>query len=454
MRVIITAAVICLIMTVDPYFRALNMIQASPIRQFYGLDSTEHDRAPMRQKKDSVVVDLKALIEMLLADNPQLRSMKFDQQSAESAVRTAGALPDPVLGFNLVNLPVNSFSFDQEPMTGKQITLMQQFPFPGKLGIKEDIARKETAIREDKLQEMQNQLIKQLKSVYYDLFYVDHAIETVGKNKVIIKRLISVAENKYSVGKGLQQDVLRAQLELTNMIDQEISLRQKRLTLAGKLNALINKQADQPVGSIPEPGIQPVSYTLQQLKEQANNHSPLLRAWLAVIGQSDRKVALAQKQVYPDFSLGFAYTQRDRISNGSRGYDFVSAMFSVNLPIFYKRKQNQEVQQMQLARNSAEEGYQNTLNMVYQKLQDAYTGLQKDKQLIDLYKNGAIPQAQQSFKATMSAYQYGEVDFLSLLNSQLSLFHIQLAFYHALSEYNQNIADLESIIGSSLLMQP
>ncbi len=408
---------------------------------------------PDLKAQDTLQVHLQDLVNQLLENNPQLQSMRFDQQSAEASIPAAGALPDPVLGLNLMNLPVNSFSMDQEPMTGKQITLMQHFPFPGKLDIKQDIARKEAAVREEKIHETRNQLVKQLKTVYFELFYVDQAIETVRKSKVIIKQLISVAETKYSVGKGLQQDVLRAQMELSTLMDKEISLRQKRSSLSGKLNTLINQPPEQPVGMIPEPGIQPIVYSLQQLKEQADAHSPLLGAWQTVIDQSNQKVALAKKQVYPDFSVGLAYTQRDRLANGGKGYDFVSAMFSVNLPIYYKRKQNQQVQEMKLMRSSVEERYQNVRNMVYQNLQDIYTGLQKNEQLVDLYKNGAIPQAQQAFKSAMSAYQNDKVDFLSLLNSELSLFHMQLTYYRALSDYNQNIADLEAATGSPVHTQ-
>ncbi len=440
MRWILASAIACLIMMAGPDPRAQDITQVPTTIKS---DSTE-----------SKQIDLQNLINKVLANNPQLQSMKFDQQSAEAAIPSAKALPDPVLGLNLMNLPVNSFSMDQEPMTGKQITLMQHFPFPGKLDIKQDIARKEAAVREEKLNEMQNQLVRQLKTVYYELFYVDHALETVRKSKDVIKQLISVAETKYSVGKGLQQDVLRAQLELSNLTDKGISLRQKRSTLASRLNTLINEPPEQLVGMIPEPAIQPVAYSLQQLKEQADAHSPLLGAWQAVIDQSNRKVALAEKQIYPDFSVGLAYTQRDRLANGGKGYDFVSAMFSVSLPIYYKRKQNQQIQEMKLMRSSVEERYQNVRNMVYQDLQDTYTGLQKNEQLVDLYKNGAIPQAQQSFRSSMSAYQNDKVDFLSLLDSELSLFHVQLTYYRALSDYNQNIADLEAATGSSVQTQP
>jgi outer membrane protein TolC len=120
--------------------------------------------------QDTTRAHLQDLIEQMLSQNPQLQSARFHQQSAETAVPAAGSLPDPVLGFSLMNLPVNSFAFNRVMMTGKKVTLMQHFPFPGELGIKEDIARDKAAIKKEKVSELQNQLIKKLKTDYYALF--------------------------------------------------------------------------------------------------------------------------------------------------------------------------------------------------------------------------------------------------------------------------------------------
>jgi outer membrane protein TolC len=401
--------------------------------------------------QDTTQVRLQVLIHKMLVQNPQLQSARSQQQSANAAVSAAGTMPDPVLGFNIMSLPVNSFSFHQAPMTGKQITLMQRFPFPGKLNIIEDIAQKEALIKEEKVRELRNQLIKQLKKAYYNLFYVDRALGSIEKSKKVMKQLVSIAETHYSVGKGLQQDVLRAQLELTKLMDKNITFRQKRSSLAGKLNTLIDAPPDQPVGTIPALPMPQFSFTLSQLKAKANERRPLLAAWQTVIDQSKNEVVLAKKQIFPDFSVGVGYTQRDKLHNGMKGYDFLSAMFKINLPVFFKRKQNQQVQKMKLMQRSDREQYRHIRNEVYQHLQDAYTKLQKNKQLVDLYRKGAIPQAKQSFKSTMSAYQNGKVDFHTLLDSELSLFHMRLSYYRAVSDYNKNLAKLEAATGINRL---
>jgi outer membrane protein TolC len=399
--------------------------------------------------QDTTQVRLQALIEQLLSVNPQLQSARFKLQSAEAAVPAAGALPDPVLGFSLMNLPVNSFAFDRVMMTGKKITLMQHFPFPGERDIKENIAQEEAVIKQQKVRELQNQLIKKLKKTYYQLFYVDRALATVRKSKKIMQQLISAAETKYKVGKGVQQDVLRAQLELSKLIDKKITLHQKRLSLAAKLNTLIDAPPEQPAARIPKSAlhIKQIPYSLAELKKLAAKNRPLLAAWHTVVTQSESKTNLAKKQLFPDFSVGVGYTQRDVLQNGTGGIDFFSAMFKVSLPIYHKRKQGQRIQQAKLKSKSAEARYRNVLNNVYQQLRVIYAKLGKNEKLLNLYKSGAIPQAQQSFQSAMTAYQNNEVDFLTLLNSELELFHTQLTYYRALSDFNKNVAALEAATG-------
>jgi outer membrane protein TolC len=402
--------------------------------------------------QDTTQMRLQGLIKQLATKNPQLQSARFSQQSAEAAVPAARSLPDPVLGFSLMNLPVHSFAFNRVMMTGKKITLTQHFPFPGKRDIKENIAQEGANIKQQKVHELRNQLMKKLKVAYYQLFYVDRALATVQKSKKIMQQLISAAETKYKVGKGVQQDVLRAQLELSKLIDKKITLHQKRLSLASQLNTLINVPPEWPVATIPNAALQMrrLPYSLAQLKEVAGKNRPLLAAWHMVITQSETKTDLAKKQLFPDFSVGVGYTQRDVLQNGKGGIDFFSAMFSVSLPIYHKRKQGQRIQEAKLKNKSAQAHYQNVLNNVYQQLRIIYTKLKKNEQLVNLYKSGAIPQARQSFQSAMAAYQNNEVDFLTLLNSELALFHTQLTYYRALSDYNKNIAVLEAITGMSL----
>ncbi|PAU94293.1 hypothetical protein CK503_08765 [Aliifodinibius salipaludis] len=403
------------------------------------------------QANDSTLV-LDKLIQKVLTQNPELQSSFQGWEASKTRISQQEALPDPTLGLNLMNLPVNSFALDQEPMTGKQISLMQPFPFPGKLGLKGDIARSESDITLHQYHELKNQLIKKTKQVYYDLYYIDQALATVGSNQELLREFVKIAETRYGVGKGIQQDVLRAQVALSKMIDRELKLRQQREAMQAQINTLIDQPADASLGRALASEPKPLEYEfeLSSLIQQADSTSPMLAAWKTAVKQSGQQVDLAQKDRYPDFAVGLAYTQRNELQNGMAGYDFVSAMFNVKIPLFYNKKQNKKVQENRIRQSSVEYRYRNVANSVEQMLQQSLTNLEKHRRLVDLYKTGIIPQAEESLESSMAGYQNDKVDFLSLLDSEMTLFEFRLDYHRFVADYHKAVAELEALTGTDL----
>lgn len=398
------------------------------------------------QGSDSTL-NLPALIEEALQNNPGIQASYQAWKAAEAKIPQAGALPDPTLSFNLLNLPVETFVFDQEAMTGKQIAIAQMFPFPGKLGLKSKIAAENARVSGARLQEVRNQLVKEVKTTYYRIFFVDKAIETTLKNTDLVRDFAKIAETKYSVGKGLQQDVLKAQVELSKMEDKLISLQQKREALEAKLNALLNRPADAPLGKTVEQEPVEFSFTLNDLKAIADQNRPLFAAWRAMERQSEQKVKLAKKGYLPDFKIAAAYTQRDVLQSGMGGADFVSGLFSVNVPLYFWKKQRKNVEENRFAKSAVQRNFQNVRNQVYAGLEKTLSDVEKNKRLLNLYRNGIIPQATQSLNSAISGYQTDKVDFLTMLSNQMTLFNYQLDYYRILSEYHTGIAELEALTG-------
>ncbi len=403
----------------------------------------------LAQAPDSVM-RLPDLIKEGLQNNPDLLASYKNWQADQARIPQAGSLPDPQLSLNLLNMPVNTFAFNQEPMTGKQVALMQMFPFPGKLGLQEDIAKAGAGVSEAKYQELQNQLAKNIKLTYYDLFLIDKSIQTVEKNTGILKDFIRIAETRYSVGKGLQQDVLKAQVELSRMEERSVTLQQKRDTAAARLNSLLNRPAGSPVGKTAEPPIDSLQYNLPELKDLADQNRPLFKAWQAMLQQSDKKVSLARKGYLPDFRLGVAYTQRDKLSNGSGGVDFLSGLVTVDVPLYFWRKQNKKVEETRYSQEMVQESYRNVQNQVYSDLDKTLSDAKKNFRLLNLYKTGIIPQASQSLNSALAGYQTDKVDFLTLLNNEISLFNFELEYYRFVSDYNKGLAELEAATGTTL----
>jgi outer membrane protein TolC len=396
------------------------------------------------------VLILDDLINIAIEKNPQLHSLYSAIQADSAKIPQAGALPDPILSLNLLNLPTNSFAFDQEPMTGKQIALRQLFPFPGKLSLKEDISSEGASISSANFLEYRNQIIKDLKIGYYDLFFIDRSIEITDKNQQLLEEFAEIAESKYTVGKGLQQDVLKAQVELSKMIDRLIQLHQKREVIQAQINTILNQPVNTLLGKAEEPGFSALAKTLDSLQVMAMVNRPLLMGWESMKKQSDLRIDLAKKDYWPNIGVFLAYTQRDELQNGNPGYDFVSGGISLNIPLYSGSKQSQKVEETIYSKTMVDERYKQVLNQVNFEIENKLSSVEKNAKLVELFKTGIIPQASQSLQSAMIGYQTDKVDFLTLINNQITLFNYELDYYRVISDYNKDVASLEYITGTQL----
>jgi outer membrane protein TolC len=250
------------------------------------------------------------------------------------------------------------------------------------------------------------------------------------------------------VGKGLQQDVLKAQVELSKMIDKLIQLDQKRAVKQAQINTIINQPVNSTLGKPKEPQFLNLARSLDSLRQVAAVNRPLLHGWESMRKQSDLKVDLAKKDYWPNIGVFVAYTQRDALQNGSPGYDFLSGGISLNLPIYSGSKQSKKVEETVYHKNMIDERYQQILNQLYFELENNYSSAEKNAKLVELFKTGIIPQASQSLESAMTGYQTDKVDFLTLINNQITLFNYEREYYRVLSEYNKDLARLEFITGT------
>ena len=282
--------------------------------------------------RESSVLD--SLIMEALQNNSGLQATYRKVKSDSAFISVSGALPDPVLSFNLLNLPVNTFRFDQEPMTGKQIAVRQKFPFFGTLGLKESIMTHHMRISLQDYIEYKIRLIKDVKALYYEINYIDSGIRITVDKETMMKSLVDVITTKYSVGRGLQQDVLKAQVELAKIIEERINFKRKREELAARLNALLNRPVNSPINKTSDPVFVPIVINRDEIFTRTLQERPLLLKLQIRISSKDEEINLAKKKYYPDLPAFAAYTQRDELQNGGSGVDFLSAGISLSIPLF------------------------------------------------------------------------------------------------------------------------
>ncbi len=384
-----------------------------------------------------------------LRGNPNLAAIKARADALAAIPDQRGTLPDPKMSVKMVNLPLESLSFTQEGMTQLQIGFSQGLPFPGKLQLRKEVAQAVADAAGFDVDELRLRLARDVKVVWWNLFYLDRALEIVDSNQTLLRQFVEVAESKYSVGKGLQQDVLLAQVELSRLLDRQIHLEGQRRNEAIRLNTLLDYPATAPValpGEISE-AFQPLRDEAQ-LVTRAMTISPLLAIRERQVEAAKLRVALAKKDYYPDFNLGAAYGLRNGNNpNGSARDDFASIMLSMSLPIYTGTKQDRAVDQRNSERLRQRYALEDERNQVTAAIGLALSDYRRGEEKVMLFKTGIIPQASQTVASMLAGYQVNKVDFLNVVRSQITLYNYQILYWKAFSEANQALARLAAAVG-------
>ena len=409
------------------------------------LDSHAAETSP------SVILTEEAAVSIAIRDNPRLAEVTARFQALSEIPSQVGSLPDPMISFNAMNLPADTFNRRQEQMTQLQVGFSQDFPFPGKLNLKEEAAEFDAQAAGFSVEELRLQLIKNVKGNWWQLFYMDRALETVATNQELLRQFIAVATTKYETGKGLQQDVLLSQLELSKLMDQEIQLQAIRRNQEIALNILMDKPATDSIVLQREVSkVMPKIASESELYQKAEAVRPSLREKETQIEAAQSRLELARRDYYPDFKLGVLYGDRagnNPLPRGDERADFVSLQLGVKIPLYFGRKQAKAVSQKSLEVQKNRYALIDERARVTAAISSATTDYLRSSQQYSLYGNGIVPQAQQTVQSMLAAYQVNEVDFLNLVRSQITLFNYELQYWKALSDANQALARLEAFVG-------
>ncbi len=395
---------------------------------------------------------LDSLITEALRANPDLKAAELRYKAFEAKVPQAGSLPDPFFKMVGSNLPIDSWSFDQTPMSGLELMLTQKIPFPGKLGLAEKTTRSLAQKTKEGYKSTKNFILSELKQNYYQLYLLQKSIEITQKNKLLIEDLARIASTKYSVGRGIQQDVLKAQVEVSKMIDKLISLEEMRKIIQAKINILLNRNPQDSLGKASDLTFQEFPYSEEKLQSLALETNPYLKGKGFFVSASQSAYDLALREYWPDFTLSASYRIRDEVKmDPVKGKDFVSFSAGINIPLYFWSKQKKKVQEKSLDLESSRQEYEGGENYVKLGVSKLFYSLNKFKKEVQLYQTAILPQARQSLESAKSGYQVNKVDFLTLLNNQVTLFNYEIAHHQALSSYFKTIARLEEMVGKSLL---
>ena len=427
----------------------------------------------LHAQTDGEPLDLNGIIEEALKHNPELKGAQAKAEAYRERPAQAGALADPRISVGVQNIATDDFDFNTTDMTMKVIELSQEVPLPGILSLKKEVAVHEAHAMGKKAKETEFSLIKKVKQAYYDLYYLKNAIAITEDNEFLLERFVEIAEARYAVGKGIQQDVLKAQVELSKIKERLIAFEQKKASTAAELRALLNRPPEAAVGYPPNIEKTHFNYTMEELQNIAMECNPGLNDLQSILKSREAEYKLAQKEYFPSLTFTAAYGQRDdakksgakTVTGSTVGgepfevsmpgeddhrSDTFSFMVGFTVPLWFHSKQNRKIKETLALMEETKSHQQAMKNVIFFSLKDIAERERRGVKLINLYKNNIIPQARASLDSARAGYEVGNVDFMTLIENQITLFDYQLSYHEVLAGYEKDLAELESVVGKRL----
>ncbi|MEN3038166.1 MAG: TolC family protein [Candidatus Kryptonium sp.] len=389
-------------------------------------------------------------IEIALENNADLKALELQVEALEKRIKQAGALSDPMLMFGVVNLPT-SLSFTQDMMTMKEFGFSQMLMYPEKYSLMREMAQKDYEIAKEIYQSKKLELIASVKMLYFEIYYMTKAIEITNKSIDLLKDFVKIASTRFATGQGIQQDVLKAQVELSKMMGELINMEAERKSMIVKFNALLYRKPTDSVAVPSELEIVKFNKSYNELENLAFENNPMIIAMKKMIEKDKFMNQLAKMELIPDFEIKFSYGQRSFVDQfGMRAHDMLSFSIEINLPVYFWQKQNLKIQETAIVASQSEARLAVMKNEVSRMLQETMNKIEKNMKLVELYKSGLIPQATQNLNVGLIGYQVGKIDFMTLVDNFMSLYNYQIQYEKIIADCNSKLAELEMLIGMKI----
>ncbi|MDD5255481.1 MAG: TolC family protein [Candidatus Omnitrophica bacterium] len=387
-------------------------------------------------------LSLDVLIAEARQNNPDILAARKRWEASVARVPLSKSLEDPSIGIAFEKIPRGTLKLNKTMPDERMLSFSQFLPFFGKLSLKGKIAVVESQIFASAYKAKELDVVNQVKNAYYSLFLTHKEEGLFRESLALLEGIVKVAEKNYTVGDISQEEVYKIHLEAARLNIAIKNLEQERSSRQASLNALLNRDPEDPLGTPQLREDISFSADIKSLYQSAVMNQPELLAFSYAIERNKHAKALAKRSFFPDLMAGIV--QRG-ITSGTLGpWDL---LLSFNVPLWFWTKQKYEVREAIASLEEAEAAYKAMQNRTFAEVKDLTVKAEVAKNKIRLYKADLIPLLESSIAVSMAAFRSGEGDFMMLLDNQRMLVATELDYYRALVEYNMNLADLERQTG-------
>lgn len=383
-------------------------------------------------------LSLDSVYAQVRARNPRLQAMAAVVDARAAMEASAKLPPDPELQIGAMNVSLPGLSADMPSSMVPSIQLMQMLPTAGKLGASGRIARVATAIARAQADETWWQVRAEAAMAFYELQQADREIAVMKETLELTRRLQKTAQAMYASGEGRQADVLRAGVEISRMQADITRMQAMRTVAQSNLNALLDNPADMPIPVTGTTRVQAIALPLDTLIALAESNAPMIERGRAELEQARARLSLARREIWPDITIGLQYGQRPgEMDMGAERMG--SAMIGFTLPVFAGKRQLKMRDEASAMQRMAEADLADMRARVRGRIAALVADIERARSLIALYTTDVLPQANANVESSFSSYRVGAVDFMTLLDAQMTV-----------NTYRQELAKLEAAYGTSL----
>lgn len=403
---------------------------------------------PALAQESVIGASVDSLLDFAKTRNPEYAAMQAEAEASGQRITPAGALPDPRLRAELMDITKGG---EQNPtlspgrVGSTRYTLMQEVPWFGKRDLKRDIAELEAEAAKGRALGTWTELSARIKTAYAQFYYV-HGNERLTREILdLMIRLEKIAQARYAGGLAAQQDVVRAQVEQTNLRNDLIALENERRGLRARMNALLSRPAP---AALAEPAVlrtlpAPAKLDYAALEDRVRARNPLLFVEDARIKAAEKSRELTYKNRYPDFTFGVAPNQ---FQNSVKQWDL---MVEINIPLQQatRRSQERESEAMLTAARSRKEA---ASNQVLSELSENIASIEAARRTETLVTASLLPQAELTFQAALPGYETGKVDFATLIDALRQIRQAKQNLIKAQAESQARLGEIERLLGEDL----
>jgi len=385
---------------------------------------------------------LHELIQEAEQKNPQIAASFHAWQASRNIPKQVSALPETQLSVQQFSVgsprPFAGYSNSDFAYIG--FGASQDIPYPGKRQLRARVAEQEADSMEAQTDSVRRTVVGNLKMVYVRLAYIQQTLGVLQRSDELLNQVQQATEARYRVGQGNQQDVLKAQLQHTKILQEIAHHHQEEGLLEAQIKQLLGRPQESTDLVAETLTVRALPYSAAELLQRAREQNPDVHSKTAYIRQQEAQVELAHKNFRPDFNVQYTYEH-----TASQFPDYYMASFGIRLP--NRGRQRAELAEAQEKQERARKELDSESQRVLSEVQQQYVRAKTSEERLKIYSDGLVPQSEATFRSAMSAYQSNRQDFETLLSGFLDVLNLDLEYRTELVEHESAIAELERLTG-------